>query len=140
MTEGGAEFFAAYLGEKHGWEKFQDAMGEFMKNMHRVEDPGLGIENMEDVDKVSPAVKKYYRHLAYDAGAWAFAFMIHKSKERSIADTKKILYPQVAKHGWERALAEFAQVKDKQAFYKAFREFLETPLETQLKMLGTLKD
>ena len=140
MTEGGAEFFAAWLGEKHGWEKFQDAMGEFMKNVHRVEDPGLGIENMEDVDKVSPAVKKYYRHLAYDAGAWAFAFMIHKSKGRSIANTKKILYPQVARHGWERALAEFAQVKDKQAFYKAFREFLKTPLEAQLKMLGTLKD
>ena len=40
----------------------------------------------------------------------------------------------------ERALAEFAQVKDKQAFYKAFREFLKTPLEAQLKMLGTLKD
>ena len=75
-----------------------------------------------------------------DAGAWAYAFMIHKSKERSIADTKKILYPQVAKHGWERALAEFAQVKDKQAYYKEFRAFLKTPLEAQLKMLETLED
>jgi hypothetical protein len=95
---------------------------------------------MEDVDKAPPAVKKYYRHLAYDAGAWAFAFMIHKSKRRSIADTRKILYPLVAKHGWERALVEFAQVKDKRAFYKAFRAFLETPLEAQLKMLETLED
>jgi len=140
MTEGGAEFFAAYLGEKHGWEKFRDAMKEFMKNVRRVEDPGLGIENMEDVDKAPPAVKKYYRHLAYDAGAWAFAFMIHKSKRRSIADTRKILYPLVAKHGWERALVEFAQVKDKQTFYRAFGDFLKTPLEAQLKMLETLED
>jgi hypothetical protein len=115
-------------------------MQEFMKNVHRVEDPGLGIEDMEDVDKVSPAVKKYYRHLAYDAGAWAFAFMIHKSKQRSIADTKKILYPQVAKHGWERALVEFAQVDDKQTFYRSFKDFLKTPLAAQLKMLETLKD
>ena len=140
MTEGGAEFFAAYLGEKHGWEKFSDAMKEFMKNVHRVEDPALGIEDMEDVDKVPPAVKKYYRHLAYDAGAWAFAFMIHKSKRRSIADTRKILYPLVAKHGWERALVKFTQVDDKRTFYKAFRDFLKTPLEAQLKMLETLED
>ena len=140
MTEGGAEFFAAYLGEKHGWEKFSDAMKEFMKNVHRVEDPALGIEDMEDVDKAPPAVKKYYRHLAYDAGAWAFAFMIHKSKGRSISNTRKILYPLVAKHGWERALVEFAQVKDKQTFYRAFGDFLKTPLEAQLKMLETLED
>ncbi len=140
MTEGGAEFFAAWLGEKNGWEKFQDAMGEFMKNVHRVEDPKLGIEDMEDVDKVSPAVKKYYRHLAYDAGAWAFAFMIHRSKGRSIANTKKILYPQVAKHGWESALVEFAQVDDKQTFYRSFKDFLKTPLAAQLKMLETLKE
>ena len=140
MVEGGAEFFAAYLGEKHGWEKLGEAMKEFMRNVHRVKDPALGIEDMEDVDKVSPAVKKYYRHLAYDAGAWAFAFMIHKSKRRSIADARKVLYPLVAKHGWERALVEFAQVKDKQAFYKEFRAFLKTPLEAQLKMLETLED
>ena len=140
MTEGGAEFFAAYLGEKHGWEKFSDAMKEFMKNVHRVEDPALGIEDMEDVDKAPPAVKKYYRHLAYDAGAWAFAFMIHKSKRRNIADTRKVLYPLVAKNGWERALVEFTQVDDKQTFYKAFRDFLKTPLEAQLKMLETLED
>ena len=49
-------------------------------------------------------------------------------------------YPLVAKHGWERALVEFAQVKDKQAFYKEFRAFLKTPLEAQLKMLETLED
>jgi hypothetical protein len=140
MTEGGAEFFAAYLGEKHGWEKLRDSMKEFMKNVHRVEDPARGIEDMEDVDKAPPGVKKYYRHLAYDAGAWAFAFMIHKSKGRSIADTRKILYPLVAKHGWESALVEFAQVDDKKTFYRAFRDFLKTPLEAQLKMLETLED
>ena len=140
MAEGGAEFFAAYLGEKHGWEKFHDAMKAFMRNVHRVEDPELDIEDMEDVDEAPPEVKKYYRHLAYDAGAWAFAFMIHKSKRRSIADTTKILYPLVAKHGWERALVEFAQVDDKRTFYRAFNEFLKTPLDAQLEILATLEE
>jgi len=140
MKEGGAEFFAAYLGEKHGWERFQRAMTEFMKNVHRVEDPSLGIADMEDVDKVSPEVKKYYRHLAYDSGAWAFAFMIYKSDGRSIAGTKKVFYPLVAKHGWERALAIFARVKDKAAFYREFAAFLKKPLEAQRKMLEELED
>ncbi len=140
MMEGGAEFFACCLGEKKGWANPRDDMEAFMKNVHRVQDPKLGIEDMEDVEKAPPEIKKYYRHLAYDAGAWAFAFMIHKSKSRSIADVPKKFYPLVAKQGWERALVEYTQVDDKRAFYRAFDEFLKLSLDAQLKMLDTLKD
>ncbi len=140
MTEGGAEFFACYLGEKKGWAKLRRDMAKFMKNAQRAKDAKLGIKDMEDVDEVSPAVKKYYRHLAYDAGAWAFALMIHKSKSRSIAEVPKKFYPLVAKVGWQRALAQYAQVDNKQAFYRAFDAFLKLPLDEQLKMLEGLKE
>ncbi|MEM7234660.1 MAG: hypothetical protein AAF517_20950 [Planctomycetota bacterium] len=140
MTEGGAEFFAAYLGEKHGWASFRKAMKGYLENARRVEDPKLGIEHMEDVDKVSPSVKKYYRHLAYDSGAWAFAYLIHRSKHRRISDVKTVFYPLVAKHGWEKAVARFAQVKDKREFYEGFREFAKRPLAELLDVLKTLKD
>ncbi len=85
-------------------------------------------------------VRKYYRHLAYDAGAWAFAFMIHKSTSRSIAGVPKKFYPLVAQKGWEMALVEHVNMADKWAFYEAFGEFLKQPLNMQLKMLETLKD
>ncbi len=140
MMEGGAEFFACYLGEKPGWSNVKGAMAKFMQNVNRIEDPELGIQDMEDVDKAVPEIKKYYRHLAYDAGAWAVAFMIHKSSSRSIAGVPKKFYPLVAEKGWEMALVEYANMDDKPAFYEAFSEFLKQPLNMQLKMLDTLKD
>ena len=42
--------------------------------------------------------------------------------------------------GWQRALAQYAQVDNKQAFYRAFDAFLKKPLDEQLKMLEGLKD
>ena len=140
MMEGGAEFFACYLGEKRGWSDLSREMTKFMQNVNRIEDPELGIQDMEDVDKAAPEIKKYYRHLAYDAGAWAFAFMIHRSTSRSIAGVLRSFYPLLAEKGWEVALVEHVNMDDKEAFYEAFGEFLKQPLNMQLKMLETLKD
>ena len=140
MMEGGAEFFACYLGEKRGWASLRNDMKTFMENVRRIEDPELGIQHMEEIDKVSLAIKKYHRHLAYDAGAWAIAFMIHHSRSQSIADMHKKFYPRVTKIGWEAALAEYVQMKDKQAFYHAFEMFLAQPWEQQLSLVGALND
>jgi hypothetical protein len=89
--------------EKRGWVDLHGGMSKVMVRLQSV--PGLsGIEQMEYVDKVGPEVRKYHCLLTYDTGAWAFAFMIHKSESRSIAERRTKLYPAVAEHGWEAAL------------------------------------
>ena len=101
MMEGGAEFFAFYLRGKRGWAHFKDRMIRSVEFVHKVEDSELGIRDMEDIDRVEPGVRKYYRHLAYDAGAWAFAFMVHKSSSQSVNDVRTKFYPSVSRNGWE---------------------------------------
>ncbi len=140
MMEGGAEFFASYLGDKRGWANFRHDMIQYLQNVKRIPDPAIGIRDMEDVDKASPEIRKYYRHLAYDAGAWAFAFMIHHSKSQRVSDVTKSLYPQIAKRGWEAALPDYVNMKDKDMFYQKFTALLQQPLDQQLKMLNAIKD
>ena len=140
MMEGGAEFFASYLGEKHGWANLRNDMTAYMENVHRMGESTLGIQDMEDIDQASPEVKQYYRHLAYDAGAWAFAFMIGRSESQRVSAIPKTFYPLIAEKGWEAGLTEYAKVEDKQAFYQKFTEFLKRPLDEQLLVLATLAD
>lgn len=140
MLEGGAEFYACFLGEKRKWADLRKDMSKFMKNVHRVEDPKLGIEHMEDIDEVEADLRKYYRHLAYDAGAWAFAFMIAHSESKSAKAMVTSFYPLVAKVGWETALAQYTGMKDKAEFYEKFRTFLKEPLKEQLALLDQIKE
>ncbi len=139
MMEGGAEFFAYSLGEQQGWTDFKKDMKQSMEKVHRIQDRKLGIQDMEDIESVSSEIKKYHRHLAYDAGAWAFAFMVHKSSSRSVKEVCTMFYPLVAEEGWEAALTKYVDMDSKEEFYREFSTFLEKPLEEQVRMLDTLK-
>ena len=48
--------------------------------------------------------------------------------------------PLVRREGWEKAVALYANMEDKQAFYDEFALFLSRPLEQQMPLLLTLKD
>ncbi|MCP3693679.1 MAG: hypothetical protein GY917_15865 [Planctomycetaceae bacterium] len=141
MTEGGAEFLAFYLGDQYKWIDFEQSMNKSMRMVQSVGDEATmkDFEDVERLEKEQPELKKYYRHLAYDAGVWAVAFAIHRSKTRSVKTYTQEFYPLVASLGWEEALGRYAQVADVDDFYERFAKFLEEPIGAQMKMLAALK-
>ncbi|MBV58187.1 MAG: hypothetical protein CMO58_00965, partial [Verrucomicrobiales bacterium] len=69
LTEGGAEFLAFYLGDKHDWIDFEKSMEGSMRMARKVKKGETSLIDFEDVGKIEmerPHLKKYYRHLAYD--------------------------------------------------------------------------
>ena len=139
LMEGGAVFSEAWLPALKGRGDPRRMMRHFMDSAHRVDDPSLSIADMEEIETASPEVAKYHRELAYDAGAWAVTFMIYKSPTRSVASLRDAFYPRVAEVGWEAALPEYVGMKDKDAFYEAFANFMELPREEQLQVFDALK-
>ena len=140
MMEGSAELLACHLGEKHGW----GTRRAFMEHCaHRIEHAdGLiyTIREMEDVETVSPAVKRWYRELAYDSGAWAVVYMITCSDSQSIRDFFIGFYPEVNQDGWERAVLQYTGHSDLDAFYSGFEVFMSLPLEERLNILDSIRD
>ena len=141
MTEGGAEFLAFYLGDREEWIDMDQSMNQSMRMVQSVGDEASmkDFEDVEKLEKERPELKKYYRHLAYDAGVWAVAFAIHRSRSRSVKDYTKKFYPLVARLGWEQALARYANVRDSSDFYQRFEKFLDQPIGVQMKMLQQLR-
>ena len=141
MTEGGAEFLAFYLGDQYDWIDFEQSMNQSMRMVQSVGDKAT-MKDFEDVEKLEmerPELKKYYRHLAYDAGVWAVAWVIHRSKDRSVKSYPKEFYPLLGQLGWEQALVKYARVSDASQFYDDFGKFLQQPIGHQMKMLTELK-
>ncbi len=141
MTEGGAEFLAFYLGDQEDWIDMEQSMNQSMRMVQSVGDEAT-MKDFEDVEKLEeerPELKKYYRHLAYDAGVWAVAFAIHRSRSRSVKAYTKKFYPLVARLGWEQALARYADVQDASDFYQRFEKFLDQPIGAQMKILEQLR-
>ena len=141
MTEGGAEFLAFYLGDQEEWTDMDQSMNQSMRMVQSVGDEATmkDFEDVEKLEKERPELKKYYRHLAYDAGVWAVAFAIHRSKSRSVKTYTKKFYPLVARLGWEQALARYANVRDASDFYQRFEKFLDQPIGVQMEILQQLR-
>ncbi|MDE0736297.1 MAG: hypothetical protein OSB47_10770 [Pirellulaceae bacterium] len=141
MAEGGAEFLAFYLGDQYKWIDLEQSMNKSMRMVQSVGDAATmkDFEDVEKLEKERPELKKYYRHLAYDAGVWAVAFAIHRSKDRSVKTYTQEFYPLVAKLGWEKALGRYANVANVDEFYERFDKFLDEPIGVQMKMLAALK-
>ena len=95
---------------------------------------------MEEIETAPKRIAKYHRELAYDAGAWAIAFMIHESKSQRVSSLRDEFYPSVTTLGWEAALSEYTGRENKTEFYAAFADLMESPREEQLALLGRLKD
>ena len=141
MTEGGAEFLAFYLGDRYAWIDFEQSMHKSMRMAQSVGGQATmrDFEDVEKLEKEQPELKKFYRHLAYDAGVWAVACAIHRSPGHSVKGYATKFYPLVAELGWQPALARYTGLKDSDEFYQRFEEFLDEPIGQQMEMLKELK-
>ena len=110
-----------------------------MRSARRALDAGYSIADMEDIDAAPPAVRRFYRELAYDAGAWATAYLVHASPTRSVAAMRDEFYPMVRDIGWERALCKYTGVADKSAFYADAAAFMKLPARERRQALQTLR-
>ena len=142
MTEGSAEFLAFYLGAKNEWVNFEQSMKESMRMVQSVENDDVSLVDFEDIEKIErerPELKKYYRHIAYDAGVWAVAFLIHQSDNRSVKSFTKNFYQMIGRLGWQEAVKRYAKFDNLAEFYESFEKFLEESTEQKIQMLNKLK-
>lgn len=128
-------FFEVALPWREGMCEPHDTMRRCMQQAQRMVALGLSIADMEEIEDAAEGVREYHRELAYDAGAWAVAFMIQRSGSRRLDSLRDELSPLVDELGWEHAVARFEDVA---AFYAAFEAFLAEPLEQQLGVLDRL--
>lgn len=138
MAEGGAVFIEAWLPRLDGQRDPKLVMRWIMERAHKIENPKLTIADMEEIETATKEAAEYYMELAYDSGAWATVFMIHKSAQRSVASLRDEFYPLVAEIGWEAALCRYVGMKNKTEFYEAFEVFMDLPIAEQLQHLDEL--
>jgi hypothetical protein len=134
-----SEGWVPYTAGRCGHEFMARRMDHLMDRARSVEDPDLTIADMEDIDTASAKVRKHYRELAYDTGAWAVAFLIHQSPSGSVAAYRDEFHPMITELGWEAALARYLDIEDKAVFYRAFESFLKAPRKTQMKVLRDIQ-
>ena len=142
MTEGGAEFLAFYLGDKHDWIDFQESMRKSLRMIEQVPAGDATMRDFEDVEKLeveAPEKKRYYRHLAYDAGVWAVAYLISRSKSKSTKAYFKRFYPLVEKYGWQPAIQKYSLFHSTDEFYKSFEEFLNLEIGEKMLLLEQIR-
>lgn len=140
MMEGGAVFSEVWLPYESGRRDMESVMDHCMESAHRALGRGRSIAEMEEIESAPSKIAKYHRELAYDAGAWATAFMIHESKTRTVSSLRDEFYPSVTTLGWEQALSKYVGMESKEEFYEAFSVFMASPRPEQLELLGRLKD
>ena len=110
---------AFYLGDKHDWIDFEKSMEGSMLMARKVKKGEASLIDFEDVGKIEkerPQLKKYYRHLAYDAGAWAVALLIHRSESRRVKQFMTKFYPMLDEKGWRSAVCHYGGDGDINAF------------------------
>ena len=140
MMEGGAELLACHLGEQNGWGMRDRTMEWYARSLENADDLRYTIRDMEEIETAGPLIARWHRELAYDAGAWAVAYLIDHTPSRSIRTYFTEYFPLVDRVGWERALCESTDFETIDAFYEGFERFMDQSLESRLAMLETLKD
>lgn len=139
MMEGGAELLACHLGEKHGWGERDQTMEWYARHLEEAEDLRYTIRDMEEIETAGPLIARWHRELAYDAGAWAVAYLIDHTPSRSIRTYFRGYFPLVDRMGWEKALCEITDFTSVDAFYEGFEVFMNQPIEERLDLLDRLK-
>ncbi len=139
MMEGGAVFAESWLVHLQGRRPLEFNLSRIMQRAKSIRDTGLTIADMEDIDTAPEKVAGYHMELAYDTGAWAVAYLIHRSPGRSVARYRDEFHPMITEIGWRKALARYLDIEDEQAFYVAFERFMERPREEQVMILSELK-
>ena len=142
LTEGSAEFLAFYIGDQHKWINFEKSMAESMRMANSVKEGEAALIDFEDVNKIEserPHLKKYYRHLAYDAGAWAVALLIYKSESKSVKQFAENFYPMIEKNGWQSAVSKYSGFDGIAKFYDEFNLLLKKSDVEQMLLLRSIK-
>jgi hypothetical protein len=139
MMEGGAELLACHLGEQHGWGQRNQTMEWYARHLEEAEDLRYTIRDMEEIETAGPLIAEWHRELAYDAGAWAVAYLIDHTPSRSIRTYFRGYFPLVDRMGWKKALCETTDFATVDAFYEGFEVFMQQPLEERLELLDRLK-
>lgn len=140
MMEGGAELLACHLGEKHGWGRRDQTMEWYARSLERAEGLRYTIRDMEEIETAGPLIARWHRELAYDAGAWAVAYLIDHTPSRSIGSYFRGYFPMADRIGWQAALCESTDFTSVEDFYEGFERFMERPIDERLAMLKALKD
>ncbi|MCH2162743.1 MAG: hypothetical protein MK085_12835, partial [Phycisphaerales bacterium] len=140
MMEGGAELLACHLGEQHGWGLRGETMKWYAHHLEQAEGLEYTIRDMEEIETADPDVAAWHRELGYDAGAWAVAYLVDRSRSRSIREYFTTFYPAVREGGWQQALCQYTGMNQVEDFYQGFDAFMAQPLEDRLAMLASLKD
>jgi len=141
MMEGGAVFAEGWIpwiagrcDKDYVWSR----MSGSMRQARRATSKGLSIADVEDIDTAPGFVRRFYRELAYDAGAWATVLLVHKSKSRSVAALRDEFFPLVNELGWEQALCRYLDIENKYWFYESFDAFMESSPASQRQTLAEL--
>lgn len=140
MMEGGAMFFENWipqLGNRGNWKLRMRQM--MLETKFKLQDLKYTIADMEEIESASEELKEYYQTLAYHSGAWAIAFIIHRSPTQSVAVFRDKFYPLVAELGWEMAVAQYSGVDSKDDFYRAFDAFTDLSIDQQMESLDHIK-
>jgi len=140
MMEGGAELLACHLGEKRGWCRRTPTMEGYARSLERAEGLRYTIRDMEEIETTGPLVARWHRELAYDAGAWAVAYLIAHTPTRSIGDYFRDYFPLADRMGWRAALCDSTDFGSVDDFYAGFDRFLDRPLEERIALLESLAD
>ena len=140
MMEGGAELLACHLGEDHGWGERDQTMRWYAQSLENAGDLGYTIRDMEEIETAGPLIARYHRELAYDAGAWAVAYLISHTPSRRIGTYFRDYFPLVDQVGWEQALCDSTDFATIDAFYQGFEVFMDQPLDERMGLLKTLRD
>lgn len=142
MTEGGAEFLAFYIGGQQEWVDYHDSMRQSMRMVQSVDSKEATIIDFEDIGAIErdrPELKKYYRHLAYDAGVWGVAYLIRNSTSRKVRHYTTKFYPMIAKIGWRDAVVKYTRFDTVDEFYASLQEFFGKPIGEQMQLLDKLR-
>ena len=140
MMEGGAELLACHLGEDHGWGDRDQTMRWYAQSLENAGEFGYTIRDMEEIETAGPLIARYHRELAYDAGAWAVAYLISHTPSRRIGTYFRDYFPLVDQVGWEQALCDSTDFATIDAFYQGFEVFMDQPLDERMGLLKTLRD
>lgn len=139
MMEGGAVFYESWLPAVDGRRDLEFNMERILERAKRMGDPDLTIADMEEIETAPPHVAEHHMDLAYDSGAWATAFIVHRSPTRSVNDLRDRFYPMVAEMGWKTALPRYLGMRDTSEFYEAFETFMSLPADRQVAILDELE-
>jgi len=139
LTEGGAVFFEAWLGDQNQWVDFREAMQRSMENALIAVADEKGLSDMEYLLELPQEMEAYHRNIAYDMGAWAVAFIIANSSDQSISGFRDRFYPSMRDDGWEEAVSRFTASTDLGHFYSRFDEFLQQSSHQQMELLDAIQ-